>query len=84
MIENTILEGLFSEILEEKKQFEVERIGHETFKHSRWHTHLEGIFIDHLETLSIHEATGLVTSEGIGRYVVSFFSAMIDDEAFSL
>lgn len=84
MIENIILEGLFSEILEEKKQFEAERIGHETFKCSRWHAHLEGIFIDQLETLSRHEATGLVTTEGIGRYVIDFFSAAIDEDKFSL
>lgn len=80
MLSNTLIE----QILVEKAQFENEMSGRETFKHSRWQSQVEGLFIDQLEKLSRQEAEGLITYEQIGQYVVSFFSTMIDDEAFSL
>lgn len=79
-----LVDGLINEILVAKKEFESKYDGKSVFKETRWHSHMEGLFVDQLEKLTRKVSSGEVPAEAIGEYVTAFFTAQLDDGDFDL
>lgn len=79
-----LVEGLINDLIKAKSVFLEEYDGSSTYVDLRWHTHLEGLFVDQLSKLTYKVSAGEFPEEAIGEYVMEYFIALHDDGLFTI